>query len=186
MSDLTTAQWHLTGYHYLETGVDSCQLCGHPIKQLYYVATADGHHKTVGSECVRGLLADDTRYTVGLIEKRAKRAARQWKDAKPAPKDGESKGDYVNRRVAEMANALSAYRVYGKRAREIDKAYKALCKQHADESRALFLAGDVEAQSAVYTRLWHEASELIFAEIEASCGANRFDFHRAVWEVRKI
>lgn len=97
---------------YVPDGNDTCRLCGHGIKRLFYVRDLNGATFVVGSECVEALLGVEDKTKVELMTKRTNRAARQWKAQEPRARDGETQVDYINRRVAEMTNARRAYNVW--------------------------------------------------------------------------
>ena len=170
-------------------GNDSCQLCGHGIKRLFYVVSNTGEMKIVGSECVESLLGGDYRSEIDLANKCANRAAKQWKDKTPAIREGETRTEYINRRVKEMSNARKAYNAFIAKAREIEAARVRLSKEFDAELRDLWSmrpATDKEYEALVY-KIRRDAAESVLAEIEGAFSANRFDFvGRAVWDVRKI
>lgn len=91
-----------------ENGKGSCEHCGHGLKSLFTIANEDGEQMVVGSECVRHFLAADQQQTVALIERRVKRAGTQWRKQTPPRKPGETRAQYINRRLAEMDNARRA------------------------------------------------------------------------------
>src|SRR5437762_725652 len=91
---------------YSEQGY-TCESCGHAINWKYALEIEEGTVKILGSDCAAALLADvdDT-----LLAKRLRRAARQWNTRKDTRLRDESKEQYVNRRVQEMANARAAWK----------------------------------------------------------------------------
>lgn len=90
-------------------GRSSCEECGHPIRWLFTIRNSEGVTKQVGSECVVHLLAERA-WDAASLNRRLNRAKAQWKQQKPAAKDGETRTEYIARRLTEMSNALAAHK----------------------------------------------------------------------------
>src|SRR5262245_29615370 len=92
---------------YLCDDFTTCQACGHDIKWRYVIQNGD-RQMTVGSECAITLLGPDA----ANLDRRAKRAAAQWRKQEPAPLAGEAREQYIARRMVEMTNARRAHNAY--------------------------------------------------------------------------
>lgn len=95
---------------YLNEAPTPCESCGHDIKWNYVVRLENGARQTVGSECVKPLCGETA--DAQRLSKRVRAAERQWKAGSPAPREGESRAEYVNRRLEEMANARHGWDEY--------------------------------------------------------------------------
>lgn len=88
----------------------ACQHCGKTgIKQVVVLSDDEGNTIEVGSVCAIELCIDDNREAVMMWKKRADRAAREWKNERRDPVDGETKEQYVARRIIQMGNARNAH-----------------------------------------------------------------------------
>lgn len=218
---LRATRWYLAAYYLRDGGCDTCQACGHEIKHVFVIRNHNGAMMNVGSECVNSWLAPDERNKAELIERRTNRASAQWRKKDPKPRDGETRTDYINRRVAEMDNAMKAAKAWGgmfARTSLYELARRSLAQKGVeDPSRTLrysrHTAGEFDLvnerdghegkyqvscpacqrQEAEHTkaRQEYEAARLaeierITAEFEAKYNANRYDFERVMWQVRKI
>lgn len=86
-----------------------CEACGHAINARYVLRDVhSGRFLTVGSECAVSLCGQGAR----TMKQRRDRAARQWLKKLPAPRPSETRDQYIDRRVGEMANAMTAYRAW--------------------------------------------------------------------------
>ncbi len=91
-------------------GRHSCESCGHtPINNLYFVQLDTGKEIIVGAECAEKLLGYSSSV---LLTRYINAAKREWKQQKPAPKEGETREDYLTRRVAEKLNARKAWQAW--------------------------------------------------------------------------
>jgi len=89
----------------------SCQSCGHPIKQLFTVKTDKGGVMVVGIDCAEMMLGK-VQLKEQQITKRFNAATREWQKKTPKPLEGETKSQYINRRIAEKGNAYTAWQGY--------------------------------------------------------------------------
>lgn len=103
----------LISTHQLEAPTANCDHCGHAIAQLFFIHDADtGARMTVGCDCVQHFLAPDDLPVAEKADKRLKRAASQWRKQEPPALPNETRTEYINRRVCEMANAWKGYSVW--------------------------------------------------------------------------
>ena len=167
----------------------SCDHCGHDIRQVYVIADEAGAQMQVGSDCVRMLTARTEAYaTAERWEKRFSRAASQWRAAQskpnyPQPMAGESREQYINRRVHEMARGLAAGKAW-----------------HAHYNKMFQARGHI---GLIYARMWDlkvvlraerlgltiERTAVIRRHAERHArrwNANPFDFRRPIWELIKL
>jgi hypothetical protein len=96
----------LLGIAYSEQGY-TCESCGHAINWKYTVQLDAGNTKIFGSDCAASILG---KRDEGVLARRLRRAASQWNTHKQTHRDGETREHYINRRVAEMANAYRAWK----------------------------------------------------------------------------
>lgn len=195
------SSWKIVASYYTEDG-DSCEHCGHAIKEVF-VITNGTVTMNVGSDCVVNLVSPLERSASELITKRMSRAASQFRKNEPAAKQGETRTEYINRRVAEMANAFKAYNVwvtYSVKQRTNPKRWQFSGKV---ATRFLCSIGIVEPkvstaeyeESLRYSFLWHEivtaydkkASKRLFAKIDKLCGSNSYDYvNHSITKIRKL
>lgn len=183
--------FQVIGFQEIE-GLASCGNCGHEIKQLYTIKSDSGLVLVVGCECVKHLCGKNT----FNLERRVKRAAAQWRKKTPKPRKDESRTNYINRRVAEMGNALTAYEAW-------QAFYRLNFKKAADKlkRRAFKLYNMPFTESygfavcACPTRIrFGQCNHFQFISLQnhftkriaRQAGANPYDFRRSVWEVRKL
>lgn len=189
----------VVGYQEVEH-LRACDNCGHEIKRLYTIKGAGQRH-VVGSECVIILCG---RAAVDRTERRAKRAATQFRKNTPPARPGETKADYVNRRVREMANAMTAYKAFlsfergafehqsFKLARRAARIWKL---PHEVNDRFRWVAcrcQDWEHNGVLLPNLCnrhlrlHQLRAHYMRRIARKYGANVYDFDRPAWEVAKV
>lgn len=214
------AKWYLAAYYLLDGGCDTCQACGHEIKHVFVIRNHNGAAMNVGSECVNSWLAPDERNKAELIERRTNRAAAQWRKKDPQPRDGETRTDYINRRVAEMDNAMKAAKVWAGsfarmslhslaghnlKSQGIEDPYHRRFSPHTAGEFDLVnereghegkhsvacpmcqkQVAERDAEFAIYRDAVQTEIERITTEFEAKHNANRYDFQRVMWQVRKI
>lgn len=103
--------WVCTTVEHVGGQGSSCQHCGHGIKNVFYIRNVEtGATMEVGSECVKHFVTlPDEVFSAKRREARVKRAIRQWNANKELRKPGETREEFINRRVREMANALAAF-----------------------------------------------------------------------------
>lgn len=181
-----TVTWRLSGYN--ANGHNSCYLCGHDIKREFHVQSNTGEHRVVGSECIDTLLSPDERNKVELFKRRASRAAKQWKDNLPVRRENETREQYISRRLAEMPNARRAYNAYLAKSTEITANHTRMFRECDERLKALFKVRSATNREYdnLIQKVYFDASNQILLDIEKNFTANRFDFVRAPWEVRKI
>lgn len=180
-------QWTFVRYELTESRRE-CDACGTNIKHLYHIANGE-QRMVVGSECVNQWTAPDQRGDARAAERRANRAAAQWREKRPAPRDGETRAEYINRRVEEMGNAFAA-----------SKAYNAILAKHRAPNLT-FVARDMLRRQGKGPNLWratreeqdrwHEEhvkplSRNLMQQLVDQYNANPYDFARPLWDVRKI
>lgn len=176
--------WKLVGY--IAEGCDSCGMCGHDIRRVFIIASNTGVVKHVGSECVNHMLNADQRQRVELLDRRTTRAASQWRKKLPAPLDGETRDQYIARRVDEMDHAQAAFKAtiaidFHKYANDQLKAKEASLPPYGERFTKQW-ATAAEARKQVQIAAYDE----LHRGIEQKYKANRFDYNRPIWEVRKI
>lgn len=179
-------------------GRHSCQSCGHtPINNLYFIRTDQGTELIVGTECAEKLLG----YSSATVLARYVNAAkREWKAQKPAPRENETREDYLTRRVAEKLNARKAWQAW----KEIERGYycgwsgfRAVARRRLAErgihqpehyAHTPFCWGHtesyitcpacqpgIEADKAYEQALKDESAQMV-REVEAQYQANAWDF----------
>lgn len=166
---------------FLNDDFTTCDACGHEIKWRYVIQNGE-RRMTVGSECAISLLGP----SVANMDKRAKRAAAQWRKQEPASFQGETRERYIDRRLVEMANARTAYNAYMKfwaggsldsRARKIN-----------GRARRMFNTG-LDMRDSFYDKPFsrNEIRARFIAKLERRYHANRYDFdNRKPWDIVKI
>lgn len=156
---------------------ETCQICGTGIRWVWELR-GEGV-LCVGSECAKALLGGADHAEPGdVMERRAKRAARQWRAQNPPPRAGEGKAAYVARRIEEMGNAWAAH-----------LAYEALPPLHVHALR-------VNMRAKRLFGIWdrdryipfgaHALDERRLTRIERTFRAERSDFLRSRREAKKI
>lgn len=193
--------FRLASVHQLEKPIGTCENCGHAIAQVFYVHDTDtGAQLAVGSECVVHLLTGEEKQTADLLRKRMQRAAAQWRKNEPARRNREVRTDYINRRVVEMGNALKAYKAWAalmsdprlrqggsaQRASKFAKRFLERCGVEvpkANSSEYLRYYTLVRWVSEAYSSHLYDK---LHRRIEKQTCANRYDYTRAIWDVRKI
>lgn len=142
----------------------TCENCGHAIHNVFHIISSEGTTREVGSECVISVLSPDQTAQAKTAERRLTRAMRQWREQKPVARPNETRDEYIARRLNEMGHAQAAF--------------------HAALSTDFFGISNREYRASktpmadVFNRL--------HAEIEQKYAANRFDYNRPSYEVRKI
>lgn len=213
--------WYFAG---VTTEPTSCDHCGQAIKNRYHLYNGLGGTMIVGSDCFQHFLNDGESDKATQAVKRMNRAASQWRKQTPKSRDGETREQYISRRVAEMGNAQKAHTAWcGKWGQgsfywTVDKQVKAQLPYFPQGMEAWTFRhwkGDgikqawnvnglhegtsthdcwlCQQQAAVkkaygeWQHTLHQAiAETITSEFETQYNANRYDFNRPVWEVRKI
>lgn len=180
--------WRLVYYN--PNGRNSCGLCGHDIKREFHVMSSTGERRIVGSECINTLLSPDERPKVALFKRRVSRAERQWREKLPLARDGESREQYISRRVTEMANARRAFNASLNRTTEVTARRERMFAENKQRIQELWdqrrATGSREYDELLQS-IYRDAENPILSEIEATYTANRFDFaHKAAWKVRAI
>lgn len=166
-----------------------CQNCGCMINWRYVITSQDGS-MTVGSECARTLCGPAI---ADAMKRRAQRASRQWHDQKPAPRTGESRDVYIERRLAEMGNALAAHKAWILFERA-GNGSNWLRHMYALNGRArhLFRIPPAVFNGIRFAPGPHEpfpyprVKDHMLAVFERRFNASRWDFDRASWDVVKI
>lgn len=183
-------KWRFSG---VVEGRTSCELCGHEIRRVFYAKSNTGAVIGVGCDCINTLLDPDERDKVELFTRRMTRAAAQWRKKLPAPKDGETRDQYIARRVTEMGNARSAYDAYVAIGwNGFQCAKKSAIDEHQAELTELRnkIVSQYSAEAAAYHKRFSEiesaAIDKLHTGIEGKYKSNRFDYNRSPWEVRKI
>lgn len=190
METQTDVIWRLVG---IEEGRASCDSCGHDIANLYFVTSNTSEKQIVGSECVKALIDPADVPMFELLKKRRNRAAKQWRDNKPAHKENETREQYINRRLLEMQNVWQGYRACVEAARkdEFTNARRKAADANREQIRAAFEG--LDRYSAAYYAamkfqgdLLDAANDAIHERIEFETGSNRFDYNQAAYRIRKI
>lgn len=175
-------------------GLRACENCGHEIKRLYRIRSTGGELMTVGSECVTLLCGRIS--IINKTEARAKRAASQWRANKPERMKGESKADYVNRRLREMANAMNAHKALIQfERRDFPQLYFSLAKRaarifnlpHTVNERYGYVTCKCQGDLLCHVHLLRHQFHAHYAnKLGRKYGANPYDFNRPAWEVAKV
>lgn len=185
--------WTLKNFYSDKVGT-SCESCGHYIKEVFVIQSGETVLK-VGSDCVNQFLSQDAIATVELITRRMKRAATQYRKNEPAAKSGESRDEYINRRVAEMGNARAAFNHIHKMVGTKSKINEnGIINRFMCMYMPTFVKPEGYHEKFVYLEQWREIQGWLGAKryarnmdrIGKMFNANRYDFDRPVWEVRKI
>lgn len=195
----------------------TCEHCGHDIAHVYTIRHIQtGVTLRVGSECVLQLLDLNERPVFEREQARRKRAASQWRTQKPAAHEGETREQYIERRVCEMSNALAAFKawsgLFGRGVTLYSLAIKSLQESgvedpsiygrqphytypdsreivnpgHEGYSHNCPLCQQQEGLKKAYVEMVREEQEAVVRRFEEKHQANRFDFNRAVWNVKKL
>lgn len=166
---------------YLQDDFTACQACGHDIKWRYIVQNG-ASRMTIGSECAITLLGPEA----ANLNRRAKRAAAQWRKQEPKPLDSETREQYIARRMAEMTNARRAYNaalafwsrhdLYRYARKVNNRACRMFRVRPTDEYRIA---------DQPFDRM--DIRDRVISRIERRYHANRYDFDcRRPWDVAKI
>lgn len=201
--------WTIVSNMHNDAG-DTCEHCGHAIKETYWIKDPEtGITMKVGSDCVIQLVqSPDVIKSVQRQTARYKRATRQWKAQKPPAKPDETREQYINRRVLEMGNALTAFRhspelqytklrkVAAERLAERGIVYplsephylvEGVCMEGHEKSYVVCpRCNEIERKQKSYWQAECDELEKLRNEFDAKYQANRFDWNRAIWDVRKI
>ena len=180
--------------YYSKVG-QSCASCGTPIHNCFVIETDEGGEITVGSECAITLLGA---FGVRTHETDIKRAMREWRKQQPAPHEGETREDYITRRLAEREHAKRAWQAW-----QAMKTRDAFGASHRNTARRRLAARGIrDPYDVAYThrrihdvrddncalclslteefRVWPQLlaqeEEAMAAEIEQRYRANRADF----------
>jgi len=166
---------------YLSDDFTSCENCGHPIKWRYVVAEGRAR-KTIGSECAVALLGP----VAANMDRRAKRAAAQWRKQEPAPLAGEMREQYIGRRLVEMANAQRAHRAYAMHWVRYHSFLSYASKVNARAKRLYRLP--YQANECQYDTPFKRSAieEKMMRKFERRYRANRYDFMQPSWNIIKI
>lgn len=188
--------FRLIGATQLEIASGTCENCGHAIAQLFTIQDDETKRvMTVGCECVVHFLSGDAEMTADLLRRRMQRAATQWRKREPAPKYGETRADYINRRVAEMANALTAYKAYAVAKnpdyiRRSDRFVRSFMKRNGVEKPTDIYSAEYDRYRWLFSALSSYYQNRKFRSfqdrIAKKHNANPYDFRRPIWDVRKI
>jgi hypothetical protein len=173
----------------LNGALPSCDHCGHDIRNVFVIEDESGRIMKVGSDCVMMLIGrTETAADVNRYQKRLERAARQWRDAKkrrdfPQPLAGETREQYINRRVSEMTNALKAgkawtayYNAKFQPKGHIGLGWSVTWDMRV-EKRAKRLGIKIERHTVIQRHVQRHAKKW---------QANPFDFKRPIWDLVKI
>lgn len=166
---------------FLQDEFTHCDACGHDIKWRYVILNGD-RRMTVGSECVNALLGPVAEH----LDRRAKRAAAQWRKQEPAPRPNETRERYINRRMVEMTNARRAYNAYA--AFWATGKLDSYARKVNDRARRLFNTG-LDMRDSFYDRPFSRTTirDRVISRLERRYNANRYDFDgRKPWDVVKI
>lgn len=180
----------------LEKPTASCESCGHAIAQCFYISDENGKQMVVGSECVNTHLSPSDQ-SAKKQQQRLSRAAAQWRKQKPEPKDGETRTQYINRRVEEMSNAMGAYRAWAvlfTRGRTFyTVGIERLKAQGIIDPRvySFISAPDwaIEQRRALaceYDRMVQDEYKQFVTEFECAHKANVYDFNQPSYKVAKV
>lgn len=151
----------------------SCASCGHAIRWLYTVRLDTEVEMVVGSDCAMALLSKEE---ADQLRKRARAAAAQWRKKEPGPLPGESREDYINRRIAEMSHAFKAWQVYVALLTEQGGGMRTIVMRILKEHHIPLTEENIRGGISDYYRV-----------IEQRYGANRFDFAgKTAYRVRRI
>lgn len=184
----------------------SCEMCGHEIRWAYIVTSSDGAMRKVGSDCIWHFVTGDERTKAERAVKRYERAKREWntwqkfvngdlatrrelRGKAPRAKHGETRSEYIERRVKEMANAKKGFALalsvfdrrggatlgWGKRFRQMISDGEITVPEVRDYRDEGYF--DYQRIVSFYETIYYNN---IRAEIEAKTGSNRFD-----WSNRK-
>lgn len=191
--------WAYIGGYYNEKG-DCCDNCGHPIKHVHQIKSSTGVVRKLGSDCINTLVDSIQRTQIEKVEKRLKAAANQWRKKTPLPFPQETREFYIQRRLMEMGNAWNGYKAF-LAAPRTEWSYNGWTARHQRVLNRLFrLNGvtvpDQKACSAysefadnrrkIEREICERQNNRAHSRIERRTGANRFDYQRASWEVKKI
>lgn len=166
----------------------SCDHCGHDIRNIFVIEDKSGKQMKVGSDCVIQLTARTQAHTDSVRwQARIERAAAQWRDAKkklhyPQPLSGETREQYINRRINEMSRALDAGKAWS-----MHYSQKFQSKGHIGgwswtwdmkvEQRAARMGVKIERTQIIRRHLERYAKKF---------NANIFDMQRPIWELVKV
>ena len=162
---------------------EGCQACGHPINARYVLSDGQGHFLTVGSECAVNLCGAVAK----TIKQRRDRAARQWLKQLPALQQKETREQYIDRRVGEMANAMVAHRAWQLFIHH-EKWHQHLVKLHY-RTESLYRLKRPFPGFPLYGHEFFEPVRVMqhwIKVFEKRYSANGFDFRRKPWDVVKI
>jgi hypothetical protein len=166
----------------------SCDHCGHDIRNVFVIEDENRRIMKVGSDCVMMLTArTEASADVNRYQNRLERAVRQWREAKkrrdfPQPMVDETREQYINRRVGEMANALKAGKAWTAHynAKFQPKGHIGNWSWTWDmrvEQRAKRLGIKIERHTVIQRHIQRHAKKW---------QANPFDFKRPIWDLVKI
>lgn len=170
--------WRLVSFEQRERPTGTCDLCGHDIAQIFYIQS-DDVRRAVGCECINTFLTPDDRNRADLLKRRANRAAKQWREKNPAPRDGETRPQYIDRRMREMDNAMRAYKASLKL--DVNKFRMAALRDIKDQFEGVSYA----EWCRVASETERNVLDLMYGRLEQQYNANRYDFNRPIWDVRK-
>jgi hypothetical protein len=160
-----------------------CDHCGHSIRVLCEIEHAEtGQRMTVGTDCVRSFVSPPQAETAERVAKRYQRAARQWRSKMPLPLEGETREQYIARRVSEMGNALPAGREWMHWAA---KSVPDRCFRINARARRWFGLG-YQHNPYYWPFDYPVINSRKHQRIERKYGANRFDYTRPMWELKLI
>lgn len=155
----------------------TCQICGTDIRWVWELR-GEGT-LCVGSECAKALLGGaDHAEPSDVMERRAKRAARQWRAQNPPPRAGEDRAAYVARRIEEMGNAWAAHLAY-----EALPPLRVHAQRVNTRAKRVFGIWDRDRYAPFGGAALEEKR---LARIERVFRSNRFDFIRPRLDVKKI
>lgn len=174
---------HLEGKGSSEKPLPCCDNCGHDIRNIFTISDEQNRHMRVGSECVLLLTANtDAQIEAAKITKRMERASRQWRENKPVRLDGETREQYINRRISEMANAMIAHKYFQAEHAKLftPRGYNGYWSWTHDMKVAE--RGQKMGLKIERTAVIKRHSDRIAMRFRA----NPFDFRKPTWDVAKI
>lgn len=182
----------------LATVSSHCENCGHAIAQCYFIEHIDtAQQMRVGCECVVLLLLPGQKISFDLARRRLNRAEAQWTRQVPAPRAGETRDQYINRRIREAGNALDAHKEWTatlandtlesmaeqalKKQRYQNPLHYCFGKPPSEETRQ-----QRKGLIAAWDALLDIECKAVIRRFEEKWCASHFDFSRPTWEVKNL
>lgn len=205
--------YQVIDYIYEKAG---CEHCGTGIVHGFIIQDEFGTQMRVGSQCMQHFVTEDSSssYAASKLDRRVKRAGNQWRSQKPPRIEGETRKQYINRRVKEMGNAISAAKAFQRKYKGSDFYFAAdqvlkgwLGFDYIQESRKWqhrnidgILNEDYghkneypcpgcrrkDELSQTIQQLKQEARDTLYRQFEQEYQANRFDFLKPIWDLKKV